>query len=120
MCAVRAASTERRCLLCAALQHACHCHTCVPQVLGGEACLWGEGKNASNIHLAAWQVAKNPQPWHSWNSNGGAASALSAWPSAKSRDLCSGVGPQSHCRGLGHRCVGTALAGEALAFGTCA
>ena len=23
-------------------------------MLGGEACLWGEDKNASNIHLAAW------------------------------------------------------------------
>ena len=26
-------------------------------VLGAEACLWGEGKNASNIHLVAWPGA---------------------------------------------------------------
>jgi hexosaminidase len=26
-------------------------------VLGVEACLWGEGKNASNIHLVAWPGA---------------------------------------------------------------
>lgn len=24
---------------------------------GGEACMWGEGKNASNIHLVAWPGA---------------------------------------------------------------
>ena len=29
-------------------------HPWFARILGGEACLWGEGKNASNIHLAAW------------------------------------------------------------------
>ena len=25
-------------------------------IRGGEACLWGEGKNASNINLVAWPL----------------------------------------------------------------
>ena len=30
---------------------------CVRPVVSKKACLWGEGKNASNIHLAAWPGA---------------------------------------------------------------
>ena len=32
-------------------------HPLFKNIHGGEACLWGEGKNASNIHLAAWPGA---------------------------------------------------------------